>query len=618
MGTTNNRLIFGILGLVGLLITLAVAVLILPYPYSQLFNKDSNLTPESSTIDSRYMAEINGIETPKDMERQYNRHPEAFKFAIDDEWVVMFAYPDPEIRWTGMVFIHNFPSLSEFVLDFDGNAIFEQVTSPEVRVHVDGLLNNTTFVEQLQNQMSEIWDLNDPGEMVLELVEWLKTTDVDVEYLGGRPQTLFDAPMYLIRVNGQDLIVYEFEDEEARRKVSENISPDGYEVTEVTGEMTKVIHIEYLDQPNFWIKGKLLVQYLGKDKMIIDSLSSVLGIPITNHIFGEIDNFSGPDSTWQTYSNPFFGISLEYPSHWKHVDGDAPSGERYAGEDGYFTFSAMRGGGLTLDLAAEREAQHKLMPYGPEPIIEEISVQTQEARLITPSDSQDDNNKWGAALLVMYPQPVTIMTGGEEHHYPIFVLYSDPVHIRGIVESLEFDETLLEKSEATEVFKENVACQSISEIKAEMCWPPTFSIIQITEHNRRGSFKAYGFQVNGLSQTPYLSEIQFFSEESIATFTSNCGGDAPCFFGDYPNLERYTGLNAAYETGVSYKDYALKRFRDRDFLVMNLPCYGDDCVIREYTTFFGDVMVAVWIVLKDESQDRLSDQLFYQVVFVQS
>jgi hypothetical protein len=271
------------LGLVGLLIFLIAGVLLLPYPYSQLFSKERNLTPGSSTIDSRYMAEINGIETPKDMERQYNRHPEAFKFTINDEWVVMFAYPDPQIRWIAMVFIHNIPSVSEFALDFEGNVIFEQVASPEFRVYVDGLLNDITFVEQLQNQMSEIWDLNDPGAEVLELVEWLKTTGIDVEYLGGRPQTFLDASMYQIRVNDQVLNVYEFEDEATRRKVSENISPDGYEFTETTGEMTKVIHIEYLGRPNFWAKRELLVQYLGENQEIIDSLSLILGDPITNH-----------------------------------------------------------------------------------------------------------------------------------------------------------------------------------------------------------------------------------------------------------------------------------------------------------------------------------------------
>jgi TolB protein len=334
--------------------------------------------------------------------------------------------------------------------------------------------------------------------------------------------------------------------------------------------------------------------------------------------FVKNDNSSVPDSTWQTYSNPFFGISLEYPSHWQHVDGEAQYGERYAGDDGYFTFSAMRGGGLNIDLAAIREAQHKLLPYGPDPIIEEISVQTQDARLITPSDSQDDFNKWGAALLVMYPQPVIIKTGSEQHHYPIFVLYSDPTHIRGIAASLKFDENLVKVSEATEVPREHEACQSISEIKTEVCWPSTFSIIQITEHNRRGSFKAYGFHVNGLSQTPYLSEIQFFSEESIATFTNNCGGDSPCFFGDYPDLDRFAELKSAFEVRVSYQDYALKRFGGRDFFVKNVPCYGDDCVIREYTTFLGDVMVAIWIVLEDESQGDLSDQIFNQLVFVPS
>jgi hypothetical protein len=55
--------------------------------------------------------------------------------------------------------------------------------------------------------------------------------------------------------------------------------------------------------------------------------------------------------------------------------------------------------------------------------------------------------------------------------------------------------------------------------------------------------------------------------------------------------------------------YDLGRFNDRAFLVSNLPCHGDSCVIREYTTFVRDVKVDVWVVLGDESQVELSDRL---------
>lgn len=274
----------------GLLTLLILAVLpFIPYPYSQFFEKKASRTTGSTTIDTRYMSEVTGIETPKDMQRQYKRHSEEYKYSIDDDLAVMFAYPDPNIRWTGMVFIHHFPSVSEVVLDYDGNVIFEQITSPLARARMDGLLNDIAFVQRLQNQMNEIWELDDPGEGVLGLVDSLQAAGFKVEFLGGRPQTLFDASMFLIRVNDKDISVYEFDHEAARRAISDNISPDGYEFTQQEGEKSIIIHIEYLDEPNFWTKKNLLVQYLGQDKIIIDSLSSALGDPITDHGVGETD-----------------------------------------------------------------------------------------------------------------------------------------------------------------------------------------------------------------------------------------------------------------------------------------------------------------------------------------
>jgi hypothetical protein len=434
-----KRLIF--YGLIGVLIILVIAVLVIPYPYSDLIGIKDKVTPMTTSAEIRYMSEITGINTPEDMQRQYDSHPVDYKFTIDDDLAVMFAYPSQNVRWTGMVFIHQFPSVSEIILDYDGNVIYEQITSPEVQARIDGLLNDNAFVERLQNQMDVIWELDDPGVDVLDLVNSLEISGIQAEFLGGRPQTLFDASMFLVRISSQDIRVYEFADEGSRRNVSENISPDGYEFTQQQGEITKIIHIEYLDQPNFWAKGRLLVQYLGIDPVILELLSAELGDPLTPH--SNVKEISSPPaSNWQTYSNPYFKVSLDYPGDWQHLDGEAHYGEKFGGEDGYFTITAMGDVGLTLDQAVQAEVQHKLQPYGPDPLVEVFQVQGQEARLILPSESQVDNLRWQAALLVLYPQPISLTTGDMEHKYPIFALYADPAHIRGIAESLQFDKAL--------------------------------------------------------------------------------------------------------------------------------------------------------------------------------
>ncbi len=289
---SNRGLVIKILGLVILLIILVVAIYFLPYPYSQLWENKDNDASGTVADDVRYMFEINGIETPKDVLRQFENHPDLYKFNLDDDWVVMYAYPDPapEIRWTGMVFIHHIPSVSEVVLDYDGNVIHEQIASADIKAGIESFLNDPTFIEDLQKQMAVIWKLNVPGEDVLGLVHLLQTPGVNVEYLGGRPQTLFDAQMYLIQVNDQEIRVYEFQDEAARKLVSDSISPDGYEFTQKDeGGKTTVIHIEYLGQPNFWVQKNMLVQYLGQDNEIIDAISSLLGEPITDHPVGQVD-----------------------------------------------------------------------------------------------------------------------------------------------------------------------------------------------------------------------------------------------------------------------------------------------------------------------------------------
>ena len=57
-----------------------------------------------------------GVHTPEDYRNQYDGWPEGYKFAIDDEVSVRFAYPSPMIDWAGFAFISHIPSASTVVL----------------------------------------------------------------------------------------------------------------------------------------------------------------------------------------------------------------------------------------------------------------------------------------------------------------------------------------------------------------------------------------------------------------------------------------------------------------------------------------------------------------------
>lgn len=138
-----------------------------------------------------------------------------------------------------------------------------------------------------------------------------------------------------------------------------------------------------------------------------------------------------PHPGWQVYTNRDFQITLQYPAAWRQVSG---YDERYGGPDGFFQLSAMSGQGWTLYQVCDSHARHKLQPYGSQPQIERVEVQSQEACLILPSSDQTTDMQGQAALIVRYPQPVQIR--GEVYHY--FILWADGEHIRDIGDTLRF------------------------------------------------------------------------------------------------------------------------------------------------------------------------------------
>lgn len=148
---------------------------------------------------------------------------------------------------------------------------------------------------------------------------------------------------------------------------------------------------------------------------------------------------------------------------------------------------------------------------------------------------------------------------------------------------------------------------TISEAGIKIEFPKDYEIVKNTEENRRGSFASYDLSNKG--NLPSFQEIQFFSKESIEKFTKNCA-DSPCFFGDFPNTERYNGQKNALEANKDYLVYKLKKFDDRSYFTSNFKCNGDSCVIREYTTFIGSTKIDVWITMENESQIIEADKLF--------
>jgi hypothetical protein len=89
---------------------------------------------------------------------------------------------------------------------------------------------------------------------------------------GEVSQEFFQAPGRLLRVNEAEVQVFQYASVEARQSDSSLIGPGGSEI----GTMM----VTWVDRPNFWASGRLIVLYVGQDEAVISLLSQVLGDPI--------------------------------------------------------------------------------------------------------------------------------------------------------------------------------------------------------------------------------------------------------------------------------------------------------------------------------------------------
>lgn len=106
-----------------------------------------------------------------------------------------------------------------------------------------------------------------------ELVDGLREAGAQVEISGSVEQPFFPVSGQVLEVNGSQVQVFEFADQNGRRQVSDTISSSGDQIGTSLPS--------WIDQPNFWADGRLIVLYVGQNQSLIDLLSSVLGQPIT-------------------------------------------------------------------------------------------------------------------------------------------------------------------------------------------------------------------------------------------------------------------------------------------------------------------------------------------------
>ena len=118
-----------------------------------------------------------------------------------------------------------------------------------------------------------------PARNHVSLVDALRAQGLRVEPAGSVSQPFFPVSGQILKVNDQDIQVFEFEDPAAAQSQATKISPDGMSVGDTV--------LQWINPPHFFLSGKILVLYLGKDAELLKILETALGEPIAgaNSIF---------------------------------------------------------------------------------------------------------------------------------------------------------------------------------------------------------------------------------------------------------------------------------------------------------------------------------------------
>jgi hypothetical protein len=101
------------------------------------------------------------------------------------------------------------------------------------------------------------------------LIAALKAAGATVEEGDPISQPFFTVEGKVIKVNGADVQVFEYENTEAMELESSQIAPDG--------SSNATTMITWVDDPHFYKAGGIIALYVGSDDAVLSLLESVLG-----------------------------------------------------------------------------------------------------------------------------------------------------------------------------------------------------------------------------------------------------------------------------------------------------------------------------------------------------
>lgn len=101
------------------------------------------------------------------------------------------------------------------------------------------------------------------------LIAALQASGATVETGESIIQDFFSPEGSIIKVNGADVQVFEYESAEAMENEASQVAPDGGSVG--TSMMM------WMDTPHFYKTGRIIVLYIGSDQPILDLLEKAMG-----------------------------------------------------------------------------------------------------------------------------------------------------------------------------------------------------------------------------------------------------------------------------------------------------------------------------------------------------
>jgi hypothetical protein len=108
-----------------------------------------------------------------------------------------------------------------------------------------------------------------PVSDYVSLTDNLRAAGATVESAGNLSESLFGPEAQVIKVNGQDVQVFEFASKAEAEDAAVTVSADG--------TSTGTTMITWIATPHFYQSGKLIALYVGDDSGVISLLEEVFG-----------------------------------------------------------------------------------------------------------------------------------------------------------------------------------------------------------------------------------------------------------------------------------------------------------------------------------------------------